>query len=188
MNPNTGARCRRKPCVDYRYCTQHLINVVHLYIGKNSRNLRRRRRQVEGRGLYAVSGSGDLKHAGIDNGIPNVDRGIVVFRDGDLIDVYGGEMMSKNRIDRRYRDPNAVATYAITSRKHGVDAYCASTAAAYANDPYNPDLPDPYNTARARANVEMHYDRANRTFEMYATKDIRHGEEILLHYGREYWT
>ena len=68
-----------------------------------------------------------------------------------------------------------------------VDAFCAATAPVYANDPYDPSKPRPFMLAKSRANVKVDYNAVDDKFEMVATKTIHHGEEILYHYGSDYW-
>jgi hypothetical protein len=186
-NVATRKRCKRTSCIDYRYCTQHLVNVVNLYIGARSRHLRSLVPKVAGRGLYAVAGHEGLKAHGVSNGIPNENAKAIVFNVGDVIDTYGGEMISKTGIDDRYVHPDAIAPYSVSEDEHGVDAFCAATAPVYANDPYDPSKPRPFMLAKSRANVKVDYNAVDDKFEMVATKTIHHGEEILYHYGSDYW-
>lgn len=176
---------------------QHLVEDKHLYIGQRSRHLQEDLGSpIEGRGLYAVASASELRRAGVRNGIPN-ETDTVVFRKGQEVDTYSGERMSKRDLDARYVEDDVVARYTVsadsevksyrgkrTSKKwrsdHGtsIDALCASTAASYANDPMVPG--------------DQRSDDANVTirgseFAFKATRDIRHGEEIMFSYGNEYW-
>jgi hypothetical protein len=185
-NPSTRRRCKRKACVDYRYCTQHLVDALHLYIGRRSRHLSSLSPPSAGRGLYAVASAKHMRDHGLAGGVPTVDGSTVVFEKGDILDTYGGEIMSKAEIDARYVHPDTNASYAISEGEHGVDAFCASTAGAYANDPYDPKKPNAFRAAEKAANIDIVFD-GRRAFDMRATKTIHHGEEILYHYGRSYW-
>lgn len=187
VNPRTGRRCRRVTCLDYRYCTQHLVNERHLYVGKRSRHLSGLHPPIGQRGLYAAENNSHLRRFGVQDGMPNEDEDTIVFNKGDLIDIYGGEMMDKKELDDRYIHMDTNANYAISDGDHAVDAFCALTATGYSNDPYNPNTARPFAAARRNENANVTFDADTNTFSMHAVKDIHHGQEILYHYGRIYW-
>lgn len=192
VNPRTGTRCRRKTCIDYRYCTQHLIDEKHLYIGARSRHLNSLSPPIPQRGLYAVRDGKTLKELGFESrGVPNTNMRDTVFRRGDVIDVYGGEQMTKEELDARYEYPDAVASYSVNDYDRTIDAFCATTAGAYANDPYDArDGEDRFLMANRKQNAAAVLQRRgefNGLFVMKALRAIHHGEEILYSYGPEYW-
>jgi hypothetical protein len=191
INPSTHNHCRRTPCVDYRYCPQHLMSEKHLLVGKYSRHLRSLNPPVDGRGLYAIANAATLKQRGMTDDIPNIYKRAIIFKKGDLIDYYGGEYMSKKENDARYVNAKTGTTYSVGEIDGGanvMDAFCASTAGAYANDPYDPRNQDPFAKARTDANIEVRSKKGSRNFPIYALKDISHGEELLYHYGEDYWS
>lgn len=157
--------CIRKPLLlDYRYCSRHLKSDRHLSVKSTSKHLQSLKPPVVGKGLYAVGKNES-----------------VTFRKGALVDVYGGEVMTPEEIDARYAESD-IAPYSIVDHEedNGIDAMCASTAAAFANDPRG----DP----KSSANVASMYDDGLEAFVLLATRDIKGGEELLLDYGPEYWT
>ena len=190
INPKTHEHCKRKPCVDYRYCTQHLMSEKHLLVGKYSRYLRSLDRSDDGKGLYAIADAATLKRHGMTDDIPNIHEKTIVFRQGSIIDHYGGEYMTQEKIDERYKDaiPGTLYTVSKQGNDYGMDAFCASTAGSYANDPYNHKNQEAFKQAAHAANINVLRSESDRNFPIVATKDISHGEELLYFHGIRYWT
>ncbi len=158
---------------DYRYCEKHLATEKHLAIAPSS----------HGMGLFADAGKND-------------DLTTVVFKKGDVIDEYLGEVFSKSEFSRRYPEWQT-GIYAVQAPGGMyIDALCAPTAASYANDPVN------VARLKGRANFRANYERSNPTtlnsrlgnmlvphrgIKLIATRNIRQGEEIMCKYGADYW-
>lgn len=182
---STNRRCAKPACIDFRYCVMHLASLKHLAVVMS--------RHVPGtKGLYAVTGAIYKKKT---DGTPKEDANVIVFRRGDHIDEYGGERMTKDELNARYedREDRETAPYAM-SRPDGavLDAMCARTAIAYSNDS-TPDVArllslsrDAFATAYNAGSNADNMKAKNGVFE--ASRDIHHGEELLWHYGADYWT
>jgi hypothetical protein len=194
----TGHRCRRRTCQDYRYCTAHLASKKHLFIGKSKRlyNLK-----LDGLGLYAFNPEfGPLtkdKH-----GFPVMARGVVFKKNAEIGD-YGGEKMTRKQFDDRYDDPNHYETAAYAeegeSQNYILDGLSAASTVSYANESL--DIGDLMSHSRTYSGFQKKYEKAAKhdgrvnaytaergdTVRMVAGKHIYQGEEILWHYGPEYW-
>jgi hypothetical protein len=96
----------------------------------------------------------------------------VIFRAGDAITPYGGQRVTQAVIDRRYGDYTARYGIKVSSRvfENGACKRGVGTLANHADGD--------------RANAEFVNDRG--VSKLYATKDIRNGQEILVNYGDEY--
>ena len=175
---STGQRCRRRTCIDYRYCNQHLVIHKHLAVRMSKRL---KELGVPGLGLYAQDPSRT-----------------VVFKKGAIIGEYGGEKMSRDDWNRRYNDPEDkdTGTYSAGSGNKGsvFDGIAAASAVSYANEPS--DVAKLLGKSTSYADFKRRYPdvRGNVStrsvkgvMKMFALKDIRHGEEILFNYGPEYW-
>ena len=189
ISDRSKQRCKKMACLDYRFCPLHLPPAVHLYIGAKSRHLSSLNPPIHERGVYAADSNRALNVYGVEDGIPIVADNLTVFKKGDLVDVYGGERMTKKELDKRYVDDDAVATYAYSKGRSAIDGYCASTALAYANDPYDPNSADPhkFSAAKRAANIRISHSKHGHMWQGVALRDIKHGEEILNYYGRSYW-
>jgi len=120
--------------------------------------LRITRSPIAGRGLFAWS-----PHCA------------VVFEKGDTVGVYDAEPVTNVELTRRYG--NMTAPYGIESSARGwsFDAAGVRVAVSLANDPRG---------SGCRSNTRFTYTHPPR---LVATRCIRHGQEILVSYGREYW-
>jgi len=130
-----------------------------------------------------------IKHLRVKNSlIPNAGKGLfalnkklpdnnVIFRRGDLILDYGGEILDTEQIVDRYDD--RTAPYAI-QLKHNVffDCACKRDAGAIANQGAN----NAQNNARFSANYRIHPQQV----QLRALRDIRNNTEILVNYGGDY--
>lgn len=152
ISTNTnGSRCKLRSCIGTPYCWIHLLYIKHLRI-KYSTNPR------AGKGLFVMSKQHD------DNEI--------VFRNGDIIIEYGGEIITNNALDNRYGD--YTAPYAIRHGNRIEDGACIRGAGTVIN-----------HAPTAQANARFSLSR-NGQFRIIATKNIRNNREIFCNYGRNY--
>ena len=198
INAVTGHKCRRPTCQDYRYCTRHLASIKHLLIAKSKRlhDL-----GVDGLGLYAYNPKFGRAHS-YAKGIPIMDPTHIVFKTGDVLGEYGGEILTKAEFDSRYddRDNDETATYAESGYKGFlVDGLGATSAISYSNESL--DIGKLMRHSRDQNDFVQRYDTAaeydHRTnvmtrqrkgmIEMVATRSIAHCEEILWNYTSSYW-
>lgn len=112
-------------------------------------------------------------------------KGLIAMRDlptGTNIP-YGGKMMSKAHLNRICPSPYT-AEYAVKyARNKVIDARESDTRGpgAYANDPRG---------TGKRANAKLSIDTRNQRANVKLTKNVKRGEEVLVHYdpeGDEYW-
>ena len=197
QSKSTGQRCRRRTCMDYRYCPTHLASEKHLMIGKSKRlhDL-----GMRGMGLYAY----DPAHGRLErdaDGFPVPDKALRVFRKGAEIGDYGGEVLSKAEYDDRYEDPRdeESASYAESGSSVIVDGLSAASAVSYSNESI--DVAKLLRESKSYAGFKAAYERKARRdgkanvetkqrakmIRMVARKPIAQGEEILWHYGPGYW-
>lgn len=194
----TGERCKRRVCMDYRYCHTHLATEKHLLIAKSKRLSGF---HLEGFGLYAY----DPKHGSIkrdEKGLPIPSKTSVVFKKGDEIADYGGEILSKKQFDDRYEDPKDLDTgaYVESGTNLILDGLSAASAVTYSNESI--DVASLMRRARDERSFERLYSekvngdrrrnamtkQRSRMIRMVATKPIHQGEEILWNYGPTYWS
>jgi len=147
-----GRRCKLTTCIGTPYCWNHLLSLKKLRV-KPSTNPR------AGRGLFAQS-----RHLGEDD---------IVFRNGDVIIEYDGEIVNDNTLDDRYGD--YTAPYALKQGDHIEDGACQRGTGTLIN-----------HAPRSRANSRFSFSRNSRRFRIVATKNIRNNREIFCYYGTEY--
>lgn len=151
-----GTQCQRTTCIGVPYCFQHLKLNKQLAIKKHAKY---------GRGLFAVK-----------NYNMSTIAGNVVFKRGDFIMEYEGEIINKNELDRRYGDRTGVYVATIDSDTH-VDSACYRGVMSLAN----------HSDTNANAALFVVENAAGKSvISVEAIKNIRDGDEILLDYGDEY--
>lgn len=168
-------QCSRKSCYTIPYCWQHLKLVAHLRLGRTTLKDRSTGVRHTFRGLFAC-----------DRSNPNG----IVFRRGDLIVTYLGEILSIPETDARYGGRTALAPYGertdVGVREEPdviVDGACLRGVGNLANDA----LPGSTCTAtRCRTNAELVSGDGNYP-RMVALRNIRDGDEIFVSYGERYW-
>jgi hypothetical protein len=109
------------------------------------------------------------------------------FDKNELIAPYIGENISDDELDRRYGDN--VAPYAIALEGfQTLDAACTRGLGSYVND-YRTDRKDP-NKNRAAINAELSDETSSEHGGVWvkAIKKIAPGQEVLVDYGKEYWS
>jgi hypothetical protein len=147
-----GGQCKRKTCIGSPYCYIHLLLVRHLRIKQSTL-------PNGGKGLFAMD--------------PKATANAVVFKKGDTIIDYDGELINDNTKTARYG--KYTAPYAVECKKDcNVDCACERGVGANANT--NPN----------HNNATFSVDRGRKTVKIKASKNIRNGEEIFLSYGRSF--
>jgi hypothetical protein len=156
---NAGRRCTRTTCIGTPLCWTHLLSENHLKVQRSTI-------AGAGKGLFAV-------HPRSSN--PNT----ILFKRGEVIVEYDGELISVGELNRRYDEPNAdhVAPYAYHQVGQLVlDAACKRSIGSLIN----------HNVSRTRKNAMFDYDARRKKVYVVATKGIHNGDEIFLDYGEEY--
>ena len=156
-----GGRCKNRVCQGVVLCHQHRKS-VKLKV-KQSGIAR------AGKGLFAWEPS----------------NGGNIFKKGETIGYYRGELISNKRMDKRYgKTGNAPYTVA-TSRSSvagntnkNIDAGCKRGLMSLANGSRG------MSGANARFIDNI---RPDKTIAVKATKNIQHNKEIVLHYGKAYF-
>lgn len=148
----TGQQCSRNTCIGTRWCFQHL----------STKKLRIQTSRIPqaGKGLFAVDASTGA-------------AGAVVFKPGEKIIAYDGELVDRATIDSRYGVHTA--PYGIeVSRDRLEDGALHRGIGTLANHPVAP----------YRSNAR--FTISERRIALVATRTIRHDDEILVNYGRSY--
>lgn len=169
----SGARCSRRVCIGLPLCWQHLLSEKHVRVRASTI-------PAAGKGLFAMLTGPQLKRTG--RAAP------VVFRKGDRILTYTGELIGHRELTRRYDDRSVhppveyTAPYTFELERVApaafVDSACQRGAASLVN-----------HTNRARdANATFRAVGRGRQarIDLVALKAIRHGDEIFAHYGPAY--
>lgn len=148
-----GQRCTLTSCIGTPYCWIHLLSEKKLRIKESII-------QEANKGLFAMD-----KQAGAND---------ILFRVGDTIIEYGGEVVSRDEIDERYED--FTSPYGLAEGRYGEDGACRRGVGTIAN-----------HGGSRRSNARYVLSRgANRKFKLVATKNIRNGSEVLTNYGDDY--
>lgn len=150
-----GPRCRRRTCAYLPYCSSHIVGELKVKIMPS--NI-----QGAGKGLFAWN--------------PREEG--IIFRQGDVIAPYGGEILDPAQTYARYNGshrPYGVQVSAVRT----LDAACSRGTGAYAN---GSGLPGGNVVPNARLAVSN-----QGTANVKATKNIRHGQEIIIAYGPAFW-
>jgi hypothetical protein len=142
-----GTRCTRRVCMGLQHCWQHTVRDLHLRIKPSGM-------AGAGKGLFAESRD-HLEHEW-------------VFRPGDKIVKYYGDVLTEEQVDHRYGE--GTAPYAWTVGQNVVDAACRRGIAAFAN-----------HKPQSRANAKL-----AKNGYLVATKNIKNGSEIFVSYGRDF--
>jgi hypothetical protein len=109
------------------------------------------------------------------------------FEKDELVVPYIGEYVSDDELDKRYGDDNA--PYAINvGGGQTLDSACTRGLGSYAND-YRTDPKHPRKN-KAAMNAELSDERSTEFGGVWvkAIKKIAPGQEVLVDYGKEYWS
>lgn len=158
----SGAKCTRNTTVTHPYCWQHEIKEEHLRVKPSTI-------PHAGKGLFAQD---------VIKPKPK-DANKVVFKKGEKIADYGGEVLTKQQLDKRYPG-DSLAVYGLQINKNRyIDARSTKAGVArYANDPRG---------SGKSANAKLKISRATNKGKLEATRPIKENQEVLASYGREYW-
>ena len=149
-------RCKRKSVLGSPMCFQHLESLKHLKIKPSLI-------PNGGKGLFAFT------KTALGNAI--------IFKKGENIIEYQGEILSRPQLENRYGDKTAPYGAEL---KEGVyiDAAGYRSIGAFANAP---------NVARqANAKLITVYNTTPQQIKIKAIRNILNGQEILIDYGKEY--
>jgi len=146
----TGAQCKRQTVIGSPYCYTHLVYKHHLRIKKSTI-------PNAGMGLFAVDPT------------DNTDR--IIFKAGQTIVKYKGEIIDTDELNERYGEYTAPYTVSI-SRDRYEDAAQQRGIGSIANTKPNHN----------NATISVHNGYAS----LKATKNIRNNQEIFLSYGNAY--
>lgn len=168
-----GTQCSKRVCIGTPLCWQHLLA---------SRGVRIRPSTVPGagKGLFAMARPRPRPRR--RGGHAQNDRGAasILFRPGDVIAEYDGEVVAKAELDRRYGDHTA--PYGIHVRGEVYeDGACRRGTAAMANHATGTGVNARFSYRYAARNAGAPVRSVLR-----ATRPIRDGEEILVNYGDDY--
>lgn len=146
-----GGRCKRKCVIGSPYCYTHLAYKHHLTIKKSTI-------PNAGNGLFAVDPLSS-------------DKSDIIYRKGDTIIKYFGEIINLNELIARYADKTGPYVVQMSQNRY-MDAAKIRGVGSLANT-----LP---NNNNATLSV------SHNSVSLKATKNIKNGDEILLSYGRGY--
>ena len=156
----SGRQCTRKTVMGVKRCWQHLKLHWSLRIGPAGRM---------GLGVFAVGKTND----------PNE----IVFKHGEMISDYLGEIITEAENDRRYGSNTSPYGY-DTGRGYIIDSACRRGVGALFN-----------HKPAGRANADFYITYINIPNQGYnqierliiiAKKDIKNGEQIFVPYGGDY--
>jgi hypothetical protein len=163
-------RCRRHVCIGLPYCPTHLTTLLHLKIAPSTI-------PNSGKGLFAFDRT--------------VGPNTVIFRPGDTICEYHGELITRAQADNRYGPFTAPYAVSITSPRDGRERAVEDAALVRGIGA----MPNHFSGNMANAQLVPRYDRARRNNNngglgwftlIAAVSHIRNGEEIFVDYGDEY--
>lgn len=162
--------CKRNTCLNSLFCFQHLAIVCHLRIKKS---IFLERLGLNEMGLYIHEPKVTPQHSQFKKGFL-LKSGLPGKR------LYGGERVNEQSLSRRYdyidstgKKVEATAPYGIMLNNNKlVDSACVRGPLSYAND-----------SRKSRGNN----GEITRNGNLRIIRNIKHGDEILVSYGEEYW-
>ncbi len=147
-----GQQCKNHTTIGQNYCHVHRKSMLHLQIKDSTIS-------QAGKGLFA-SGTG------------------IIFRKGDRICMYNGQLIDKEELLRRYHDDTA--PYGIQlHKKNGEDQYEDGALERGIGSLAN------HSRIKSKINARLSISHNNRA-QLIATKNIRGGKEIFVNYGDDY--
>jgi hypothetical protein len=146
-----GERCKNNVIIGQPFCWIHERVGNHLKIAKSLI-------QDAGLGLFAYNGKDDRE---------------VVFKKGEVICPYYGEIIDERELIRRYADKTA--PYAIEIKAHEI----------YEDGALQRGIGSLVNHWPRKKNVRFSVSRERRV-NIVALRNIRNGEELYVSYGRGY--
>ena len=152
INKN-GTNCKRTTTIGTPYCYTHLLYNKHLKIKQSTI-------PNAGKGVFAIN--------------PKKAVGEIIFRRGDTIAPYRGELLTDAELDDRYADYTAPFGLNI-SKNYNRDGACDRGLGSLIN-----------HKPAQNANVKFVANHQNKTAFVKATKNIRNGDELFVNYGTNY--
>ena len=152
-------RCKRRVCIGFPYCYQHLPKKMGIQIKKSEALASI---GINSKGLYATRD----------------------FKKGEEIAPYNAPKISSNRASGRYdyckrgKLLNNTVPYGMGDGDQIYDAACRRVPASLANSPYK---------TGKHSNAELVISKENNKPYLMAKKNIKAGSEILTRYGKDYW-
>ena len=147
-------RCGKRTVIGLPYCWIHLLKLYNLRIKES--NIPKL-----GMGLFAMN--------------KKADNNAIIFKKGDTIIEYKGELIDEKELNKRYGDNTA--PYGIQVKKDVyIDAACERGAGSLANHSKR-------NNAEFRI---LRKGRVNIGVKLVAVKNIKNNKEIFVDYGDEY--
>jgi hypothetical protein len=105
---------------------------------------------------------------------PKKPANAIIFKKGETIMEYGGELLDDEELDERYREDNT-APYAVNTKKDtNRDCACERCAGSSAS------------TSAGHNNAKFALNRTRTEAKLVASKNIKNGEEIFVAHGRSY--
>lgn len=156
-----GTQCKRTVCIGLPLCWQHLKRDKHVRIQES-----------------LIPGAGKGAFAADTTRGPNE----IVFKPGDKIVDYTGEVLTKDEIDARFGKFTAPYAFEVLKKRGNnpgkiIDAACSRGVGSNVNHATG---------NRTNARFSIWYRDGQSHSSLKATKNIRNGDEILVNYGREY--
>lgn len=154
-----GKECKRRVCIGLPYCWYHLQKKEKLKI-KDSQ---------WGKGLFAWDPENNPgKNA-------HINKNKVVFKNGDNIGKYDGEIISSAENTRRYGKKTGPYSLGHGTKGNKEDAACKRTFASLVNHQDN---------ANQNAELISHRESDRHPWEAWiqAKKNIKNGQEIFISY------
>ena len=151
---DNGRKCKRICCMGTPLCFSHLLYFCHLKIQPSLI-------PDAGKGLFAID--------------PLTNERIRLFKKGDFIIEYGGEIIDIDELLDRYGNQHTAPYGVLINERRGIyeDGALRRGAGAFCNHATG-------NRVNARLSVGL-----NRIL-LVATKGIYNGDEIYINYGRLY--
>ena len=143
-------QCKRRCVIGIPFCYTHLLFQCHLRIKQSTL-------PHAGLGLFAVDAMDSSPH--------------VIFKKGQTITFYHGEMINLQQLNARYSKKTAPYTIQINQNKYE-DASIKRGVGSIANTKPNHN----------NATISI----SNQKAKLVATKNIHNGDEIFLSYGRSF--
>lgn len=186
VSASTKKRCTRTTCMASPYCWQHARSNLKVRVMKS---MFLDSIGINALGLYAWDPSKKDRKEPI---YTKKSSSISVTGKARSKPIYGGELITKEQLSERYdsKTQSMTAPYGHKSRANGyMDAACHRGIGAYANS-LKPRSRRTFRWIEGKRSTTKKYAQNAKLLEslnIKATKNIYHGDEILISYGPEYW-
>lgn len=161
----TNIRCKRNTTYTTVYCWQHLKSVAKLRIGTTTMQ-DSKRQKLDFTGLFVC----DMKKF----------QNTIIFKTGDIITSYIGEIISNAELQNRYPGKETAPYTLQISKTRFLDSACIRSVGSLANA----CLPTNKN---CKLNAKLVIGSHGNYPHLKASKNIRNGDEIFISYGRTYF-